>query len=235
MKKNVFNPIITKDNRKKIANKLVVLALGRDRFGAIEKWGEYKWDIEGKNRGYGDFHSNEGYGWVAMEKAPAIQWNISIGYGHGDNEPRNMDKVYSGLNIEVPKYHYEKIFSNLKEDEFLKLIRKLPEEYLCWYFKKKNTKGTVKNGTNVCKEIGGIKLDDIKKVVNHMTTKYGGYFSISKVVWHEGITEKECKRKIDEVEKELKEIFDYLRSCQKITSARSSGFMSIHHYSFPKL
>ncbi len=215
---NKFNSFI-RDNRKNIANKLVVLALGREKFDALEKW-DYDDSTGVENRGYGDFQSNEGYGWVAMEKTPAIQWNISIGYGHGDNEPKNMDKVYSGLNIEVPKHHYEKIFRNLEKDEFLKLIRKLPEEYLCWYFKKKKIKGTTKNETNVCKDINKLTSGDIKDIVDYMTGDYGGYFSISRVVWHEGITEKECKGKIDEVEKDLENIFDYLSSCQKITFAR---------------
>lgn len=213
---NKFKPLI-KSNRRKIADKLTVIALGRWKFGK---------NIKEKGEDYGDFNvsvdkNNKNYnkGWVAKrwastKRARSIQWNISIGYGH--DEKREPEKVYSGINIEKPIESYKKIFEKLKDGHFFELIKELPDNYQCWYYKKKPLKGKYEEKTQkIINVLSKLTLEDIKKVKKYMTTKYGGYFSISKVVWKTGITENECKKRLNEVESELRPIFLYLLSRSK--------------------
>ena len=199
---NIFNPIVVKQNYRKIANKLVVLALGRWKFGS---------NIQRKGEHYGDFNVPSypyGKGWIATypcKNNKSIQWSITTGYISGAS-----NFVYSGLNIEKPKRYYEKIFKRLETKDFLRLLRDLPEEYLYLYYKKDRRKGQIKPDTERKGKVTELVVDNIREIRNNMTSTYGGYFGIFKMVWKEGFTERESKKKLDEVDVELREIFEYL-------------------------
>ena len=223
--RNPFIQLIDK-NIRKLGNKLVVLALGRWKFGKF---------IENMRKGknYGDFNvpyeptkPDWNKGWIAIpwaktigievkEENDALQWNISVGYGHSFKRKAYKDKVFSGLNIERPIKDYRKIFKKIDEKKFLKLLHDLPEDYLCWYYQKEKVKGRPKEITEVVKKATEISVSDIRNIIKYMTGKYGGYFSVSKVVWKEGFSEKKAKQKLNDVEKELKSIFDYLFECKR--------------------
>jgi|GEM_PF-6284892 hypothetical protein len=200
---NIFNPNFVKLNQEKIANKLVVLALGRWKFGDV---------IQIKGEHYGDFNVSSttyGKGWVTTypcRNNKAIQWSIITGYDFIEDP----SYVYSGLNIEKPKKDYEKIFRRITVKDFLRLIKDLPEEYSCIYYKKERRKGQMNMKTLTIKKATQLTEEDIVKVKKYMTDKYGGYLGLFKMIWKKGFTENDSKRKLDEVERELGGLFEYL-------------------------